>query len=549
MKKRVTAVLLAATMAVSIFAACGKKEAAVEVKEEPVAEEPAAEQPAEEPAAEEPVQERGEVPQPIVMSKYDYVQSRGDERTVYNYTNSYLDLSPESREKFPELAKTLDEIAAESKETMESELKTNGEAAQNEYSDGYMGADDPAYETEIKTSVTRCDDKVLSSLKMFYSFTGGAHGFYYSDATNFDVKTGEVITPAMAFKDLSVLPKLIKDKLIAENPDLAEEFESFGIDDTLALYEKDEEYHFDFSLDPCGVAFYFAPYDLASYAAGAQVAYFSYGELADVLDEKYVAEKDMPGVFTVSNYDIDSDGDIEVIETMLDYKGEDAYYYGVKVSVDGQEYDIDADVLGADIRQQVVRTSGGKVFLLVTGSVENDYSVTYVCDISDKTVKKTDEVWYRTWTTVSDEEVPTYGSYVLVDPDALPLAEHMDIMSTFYGEKTYKLGDDGKFTSEDPFFIAGESYRRMTLHTVKDVTVDIVDEDGNVTESKVTLPAGSDIHIYRTDGVTDEDKKATVDCTWEGHDGYVRFIRTNDYPHMVNGIDEYELFETLYYAG
>ncbi len=193
------------------------------------------------------------------------------------------------------------------------------------------------------------------------------------------------------------------------------------------------------------------------------------------------------------------------------------------------------------------------MFLLVTAQVENDYKVTSICDVTKGKLKELDSVWMQSWGRVYDPDNYIFGDYEPVDPDALYLSEHMDMLSTYYGEKLYKMNDNGTFTSEDEYFMVPPYAREnMVLKTVKDVKVDCVNEEGEVIEEDFEVPAGTDIYLYRTDGVTDEKKDAVIDCRMGNNDDgakIIRFHRSNDYPHMVNGIDEAELFEMLYYAG
>ena len=75
-----------------------------------------------------------------------------------------------------------------------------------------------------------------------------------------------------------------------------------------------------------------------------------------------------------------------------------------------------------------------------------------------------------------------------------------------------------------------------------------MDEAGEVTEKDVKLPAGTTFTLYRTDGKSGEGETGIVDTKLA--DGrIVRLNVTTDYPHLVNGTDENDTFETLYYAG
>ena len=554
MKKRFITVLLTAAMVISLFAGCGKKAEAPKEAAEPAAEtEVAKEEEAVEEEEETPEEETvGRKPQPVIAYAYETASTDDGEKTLVSYNYASLILSEECAADFPELNEALNNAWADSEKTMKEDLAQDTEYAKEMYADYPDNFDYGPWENSRKLAISRADEKVLSAISSFYGYSGGAHGFYSTSGINMEVDTGKEITDDVAFTDKKKLAEMIKTRLKEDYPDLIEEFESFDSETTIDQYANGE-YDFAFSLDPCSVSFYFAPYALASYAAGEQVVTFTYDELSGIIDEKYVPEKDTPLVTEAGNFDIDGDGDIEHVYAYTYYTEGEEYYCKIKVSIDDQEYEIDTDVLGNEVSSYIARTSGGKVLLLISGSVENDYRIITVCDLSKGKVKQLDTVWMTSWNRYEDDDLSHTYSYAWTDPDAMPMSEHMDFMSTYNGEKIYKLADNGTFSSDDEYFMVPKSTRKyMVLHTVKDVTVECVNEAGEVVEENFTVPAGTDIYLYRTDGVSDEGKEAIVDCTMGStNEGakIIRFHRTNDYPHLVNGIDEYELFETLYYAG
>ncbi|MCR5053795.1 MAG: hypothetical protein K6A69_03025, partial [Lachnospiraceae bacterium] len=77
---------------------------------------------------------------------------------------------------------------------------------------------------------------------------------------------------------------------------------------------------------------------------------------------------------------------------------------------------------------------------------------------------------------------------------------------------------------------------------------DIIDENGSVISENEVIPAGSSFTLYRTDGKNNDGDEAIVDAILS--DGrIVRLKVTIGYPNTINGVDEFELFEMLYYAG
>ena len=552
MKKRMVSVLLTVALAAAMLSGCGDKKSA----ESPA---PAAkeEAPAEEQTEEEAVEPEAEVeakrPQPMVAYCYDYIASDDGQKTLVSYSNSDLLISEESAADFPELAenlkKKMEESDAEAKKSLEEDA-SYAKDAYKEYPDTFEYG---PWESTRDVLVMRADSKVLSAASNFYSYSGGAHGIYGTFGLNYEVDSGKEITADMAFADRSRLTGLLKKKLYADYPDLTEEFDSFEAENTFKQYESGE-YEYEYTLEPNCVSFYFGPYTFASYAAGAQTLEFTYDELSGVINEKYVPDEDVAYVTRSSAVDMDGDGDLEHLYSYIQYPDGDESYGKIKVSVnDGEkEFDLKTDVLGTDVDQYLVKTGSGKMFLLVSGAVENDYKVTTICELSKDKLKEMDTVWYNTWYRSLDDEGTHYANYVWTDPDALPMTEHMDILATFGGEKTYKMSDKGEFSSDDEYFMVPQGSRKyMVLHTVKDVKADCINEDGEVITEDMDIPAGTDLYLYRTDGATDG-KESVIDCRIGSDDDGAKLIRlhvTNDYPRLVNGIDQEELFESLYYAG
>ena len=82
----------------------------------------------------------------------------------------------------------------------------------------------------------------------------------------------------------------------------------------------------------------------------------------------------------------------------------------------------------------------------------------------------------------------------------------------------------------------------MVLTSITDMTVDLIDEEGNLLGSTYTFPAGTTYRFIATDGSSFVDVEMS-----DGQRG--RLYVTSGWPIMVNGIDAEELFEMLYFAG
>ncbi len=549
MKKSILSIILAGALSVTLFSACSlpKSEKPDKTEETQEEAEPAEEEPAEEEQAAEP-EEASSRPQAVVVNYYDYVATPESYQMLESMSCDTLHLAKECSSAFPQLDATLEKAAAEVEAEMKKEMEANN--ALETYKDTPEMFEDTTWTSERSLKVLRSDEKVLCARSGFYSYMGGAHGIYGTYGENYDVATGEKITSKVAFKDSDKLYELLKNKLHSEYADLESEFEQFNADEGLRSYV-DGEAELQFTLDPVCVTFYFQPYDFATYAAGAQDLTFTYDELSGIIDEKYVPDKEEPFITPGGTFDLDGDGNLDSVYAYVSHEDGNDYEGIIKISVNAgkEEYKLSQYTTGDEVTLYYVNTAGGKNYVFVRGSVENDYSFMTICDIEGGKLTEKDTLWYKPWVSlwVEEEDFYEYAGYALTDPEAMPLAEHMDFMATYSGRKTYHMNDDGTLTSDDKYFMVSGN---ITLHTKAEVTADEVDEEGNVTKKDVGVPVGSDLILYRTNGSFSLEGDAIVDA-WLNNEGgqLLRFHFTQEYPHEVNGVPEEDLFEMLYYAG
>ena len=125
--------------------------------------------------------------------------------------------------------------------------------------------------------VVRADDQYVSLLTYYYSYTGGVHPNYWYDGITFDSQTGKVLSVTDFMPDPSRLAELLETKLLDTY-----DREWFLYDDLSAVILSDysKSNHLSFTTGEEGLTFYFSPYDLGCYAAGAQVITLNWKELS-----------------------------------------------------------------------------------------------------------------------------------------------------------------------------------------------------------------------------------------------------------------------------
>lgn len=143
---------------------------------------------------------------------------------------------------------------------------------------------------DVGYNVEWATDDFVSISFMTSEFTGGAHGNYYTDALNFDLKTGKEIKLADLFEPKSAYLKKISDYSIA---DLKTRLGEMSDDEWITNGAGNNAENYDnWFLTKKGLMITFDPYQVAAYAAGMQTVIIPYSELSEIWrkDKMYAAK-------------------------------------------------------------------------------------------------------------------------------------------------------------------------------------------------------------------------------------------------------------------
>ena len=144
------------------------------------------------------------------------------------------------------------------------------------------------YFYQVIYNPTRIDHGVLSLSGTQNIYSGGTHGALGCVSANYDLTTGDVLTLGSimhmdATKEQFI--QIIIEKLASQ----AEELQLFtGFED--GVYHRlggDENLYEDFFFSTTGLNFYFAPYEIAPYAAGVINVEIPYHELTGLIYDGY----------------------------------------------------------------------------------------------------------------------------------------------------------------------------------------------------------------------------------------------------------------------
>lgn len=117
---------------------------------------------------------------------------------------------------------------------------------------------------EINCYIEYNKSDLISIVQYYYTYNGGAHGFYGHDGYNLDLSTGEllVLTDIIDSQYLDKLTKLIEEKMIEEYE--VQKFSDIGLfEEQLAISGEQ-----DFYLTPNALIIEFDPYEIGPYVMG-----------------------------------------------------------------------------------------------------------------------------------------------------------------------------------------------------------------------------------------------------------------------------------------
>lgn len=174
------------------------------------------------------------------------------------------------------------------------------------------------YFYQVIYSPSRIDRGVLSLSGTQNIYSGGTHGALSCVSVNYDLTTGDILTLGSimhmdATKEQFI--QIIIEKLASQ----AEELQLFaGFED--GVYQRlggDENLYEDFFFTTTGLNFYFAPYEIAPYAAGVINVEIPYQELTGLIYDGYfpAEREDVQGRLTSAAF---MDTDMEQFNSMAE---------------------------------------------------------------------------------------------------------------------------------------------------------------------------------------------------------------------------------------
>ena len=179
-------------------------------------------------------------------------------------------------------------IAADLKRRMDSVLADTSDL-EADARDHYT--QEPEYWTahfvDISYTPTRIDQSILSLFGNYSSYTGGTHPSLTTESVTYDLSTGN----ALKLRDILVenysnsdLCALVAAALAPVSDELYYDYETCLQDIFSVNFSSIHNWYFSNS----GLAFHFAPYEIAPYSSGTIIATIPYEDLGGILREQYL---------------------------------------------------------------------------------------------------------------------------------------------------------------------------------------------------------------------------------------------------------------------
>lgn len=432
--------------------------------------------------------------------------------------------------RYPALTEAVKSFNAERTQTEQEwldELETYAISDFEEYGEEFFYG---PYVHENDMYIRRGDDQVLSVMTHNYDYVGGAHGGRYYTACNFDVQTGKQILFEDVIADKSRLAQALATELQEKYWDFeyTEDYWLDILDSYVTTEPLDYKPEFIWTIDYDGVTFYFGNYELVAYAFGTQEVTLSYSEYPDLFNSWYFdsVEKTYVKNLTAEQWnmseDLDGDGQTDMISLSTKYDSDHQCIDSFTVNVNNYGYTYETHAY--NLETYLVK-SGEENYLYVQQTAESDFQDVVVFKIATDGVKFVD--------------VFTGGLCDFTNSEAFRISKRMDLLGTYFILVDCRMGENGMPEEISKVF---DVQGNMAIVSSKEITADLIDQDGKLLGQSYTFPVGTTFTFKRTDGASFIDMQA-------GKDQYCRFYVTPGWPETVNGMEALECFEQLFYAG
>lgn len=392
------------------------------------------------------------------------------------------------------------------------------------------------YEYFQTMHVHRADAQLVSIISEHYEYTGGAHGGTYFTSKTFDSATGRELSLADVTTDLQGLADAVIKELNKEYP---VEYAAEGYRDVVEkqiVKQGPDAYDASWALSYRGIIFDFGSYELGAYAMGCPEVIVPFDQYPGLIKEEYTRVPE-EYVVNLKNYmmvyeDIDGDGSLESISVSA-YDAQAGYGQTIHIYID--ETSTEYTSRGWFDEAYLIHQKDGSLYLYVCVFAENDEGIIHIFRISGGTA-------------VFVEDAHGYvGGGMMENPGRFRVYDNLDVLSTYSGYRDCRVGDGGRLEALDDVYTiemytyGDEPERHLTAKIP--VPAWMISEDGSVAGTPEQLPAGTRLYFRRTDNRTFVEMELE-----DGRRCQIRGEFTT-WPKTINGMNEYDCFDGIMYAG
>lgn len=399
------------------------------------------------------------------------------------------------------------------------------------------------YYIEREIRVQRADSRIVSFWDMDSSYVGGAHGSYYAHGVNFDPDSGKRLALSDVVTDLEAVYQYVKEDVKSKDdgslyPEYEEALE--------AMFHNGsgDEGQLEWIMDRDGITVVFNPYVLGPWSEGSLKSRLTFADCPELLLETYragagAAVKLSEGESFYADWDLDGEKE-EYIYTIQE--DEEAYTSSITLSRTGEGAETEAagpweaGGYGSLTDAWLLEAGDGCPFLWLEFSSENDLRALEVFAVQN-------ENGTLTLCHVGSSGDSMYGSFI-GDPGHFLLYDRIDLLGTYMAYRSFHMGEDGMPEADGTVYtIPGNGDRGPVLRASAEIPVWIEGKEERI-------PAGTEL-VLRAAELPDETGAARAEAELpDGRHCELRIQKDRDqYRFRIGGMDEYDCFESLGYAG
>ena len=297
-------------------------------------------------------------------------------------------------------------------------------------------------------------------------------------------------------------------------------------------------------MDHEGITVVFNPYVLGPWSEGSLESRMTFADCPDLLLETYqagagAAVQLSEGEPFYADWDRDGEKEEYIYTVQVD---EETYTSSITLSRTGEGAETEAagpweaGGYGSLTDVWLLEAGDGRPFLWLEFSSENDLRALEVFALQN-------ENGTLTLCHVGSSGDSMYGSFI-GDPGHFLLYDRIDLLGTYMAYRSFRMGEDGMPETDGTVYtIPGNGDRGPVLRASAEIPVWIEGKEERI-------PAGTEL-VLRAAELPDETGAARAEAELpDGRHCELRIQKDRDqYRFRIGGMDEYDCFESLGYAG